>query len=150
MHAPAVLAADYAQTLDLAETSGLVGRGTAQTGPGASSTATAYGVDAIVQPRAHIAMSDRRWLFDVRDAAILTLPDLENGLGCAACSTPSASRSFTTHLCASATRRSYHDIRFLFALVGRCSGELATGPYGILRMDSPRVSCDDFACGGAH
>jgi hypothetical protein len=72
----------------------------------------------------------------------------DSAFTCAACSTPSASRSFTTHLRASATRRSYHEIRFLFALIGGCRIEVARSLYGILRMDSRCVSCEHSRAAG--
>src|SRR5258708_8436039 len=87
MHATAALAAEYAETIDLADLTGVVGRATVQTGGGRTSS-SAYGVDGVLQPRAHYAMGDRRWVLDVRDALTLTLPDLESGIGCAACAPP--------------------------------------------------------------
>src|SRR5258708_9611909 len=87
MHATAALAAEYAETIDLADLTGVVGRATVQTGGGRTAS-SAYGVDGVLQPRAHYAMGDRRWVLDVRDALTLTLPDLESGIGCAGCEWP--------------------------------------------------------------
>jgi hypothetical protein len=80
MHATAVLAADY-RTLDLAETTGVVGRTSLQSGAGGSLPSTSRGVDAVIEPRAHFAMGDRRWLFEARDEIVITVPDLELGIG---------------------------------------------------------------------
>ncbi|MGH7439582.1 MAG: hypothetical protein ACRENE_28160, partial [Polyangiaceae bacterium] len=85
MYAPAVLVADYARSVDVAGTAGLVGRGTVQSTPGAPTTA-AYGLDLLLRPGAHLSLRSRRVELDVRDSLAFTAPDLENDVGCSGCS----------------------------------------------------------------
>ena len=85
MHAPAVLVADYARTVDVSGTAGLVGRGTVHSAPGAPSTA-GYGLDVLLRPGAHLALRSRRVEFDVRNSLAFTASDLENDVGCTGCS----------------------------------------------------------------
>jgi hypothetical protein len=86
MHAPAVLVADYAQTVDFAGNAGVIGRGTVQTPPGGSPV-TSYGLDVLLRPTGHLSITDRRTTFDLRDSVALTVPDLENDIGCSQCAT---------------------------------------------------------------
>jgi hypothetical protein len=85
MHAPAVLVADYARSVDVSGTAGLVGRGTVQSTPGAP-TSAGYGLDLLLRPGAHLTLRSRRVEFDVRNTLAFTAPDLENDSGCTGCS----------------------------------------------------------------
>jgi hypothetical protein len=116
MHATAVLAADY-RTLDLAETTGVVGRTSLQSGAPGALPSTTRGVDALIEPKAHFAMGDRRWLFELRDQIVITVPDLELGIGCAGC-VPVQTLDFAD------VSLSWHDRRVRLAVDETASGGL--------------------------
>jgi hypothetical protein len=83
MIATAVLAADIAGTLDLADTSEVRVRSTPALGfAGATAppnTPPAHGLDVITRPEAHLHLGDRRWDYAISYSASFLAPDLEAG-----------------------------------------------------------------------
>jgi hypothetical protein len=69
---PLVLAAGYAGTLELSETSEVRGR--------INSTPADVAVDFLEQPQLRARVTDRRWDFDFSYTPSLTLPDLQGGV----------------------------------------------------------------------
>jgi hypothetical protein len=79
MIATAVLAADYAGTLDLADTSTVRARATQQISPGGPTQAVQGAVDVATTPSASAYLTNRHWAYTLTYAATLTAPDLEEG-----------------------------------------------------------------------
>ena len=81
LHAPVVIAADYAGTFEVGGTSELRGRFTAQAGQGQT------GLDVFVEPHARLNVVNRDgWTFVLGNAPFVTWNDMENGL-CTNCVT---------------------------------------------------------------
>src|ERR1700730_14152678 len=83
MIATAVLAAQYAGTLDLLDTTTVRARGTQQKNapaPGMpAQTTTSFGVDFATTPAAGLRLADRHWEYTLRYSPVLTIPNLEQG-----------------------------------------------------------------------